>query len=188
MNVNECVYDFEVFDFCTSILVLKGLDDGRACDFDQGIYPMLVSVRVSKFEVYCLPIKHVRFIVRERHKASQYGKEREKIDEVTNISNAIFSEPQINRDDVKDSSLASWGNRWSNGAEGHFRCAAIVGYENSSDKDTTAQTLTKHVRGRAVNPAELVNQFRPGVSHVSWSLLLASKGASSAQKEAKVGS
>ena len=107
---------------------------------------------------------------------------------MTNISNAIFSEPQINRDDVKDSCLASWGNRWSNGAEGYFRCAAIVGYENGSDEDITAQTLTKHVRGRAVNPVELVNQFLPGVSRISWSLLLASKWATSAQKEAKVGS
>lgn len=58
MSINECIYDFEVVDFCTSILVLKGLNDGHACHFDHGIYPMLVSVQV---EMDCLPIKAGKF-------------------------------------------------------------------------------------------------------------------------------
>lgn len=52
---------------------------------------------------------------------------------------------------------------------------------------TEAQTLTKHERGRAINSVELVNLFCPGVSRVSSSLLLASKRAAIAQKEAKIG-
>lgn len=56
---------------------------------------------------------------------------------MTNVSNTIFSELQVNCDDVEDSWLASWGMRFSDGTEGHFRCTAIVAYETSSDEDTT---------------------------------------------------
>ena len=52
---------------------------------------MLVSVHVLKFEIQCLPIEHGEFIDRKRHKASQYSKQRGKIDEVKNVGNAIFS-------------------------------------------------------------------------------------------------
>ena len=48
MSVNKCVYNLEVSDFFTSILVLKGLDDRRARHFDHGIYPMLVSVTTTQ--------------------------------------------------------------------------------------------------------------------------------------------
>ena len=85
------------------------------------------------------------------------GNRGERIDEVTNISNAIFSEPQINGDDVQDSCLASWYIGFSNGTEGHFRCVAIVGYEISSTEDSMAESwaemLTKHVRCRTIKPS-----------------------------------
>ena len=54
---------------------------------------------------------------------------------MTNVGNAIFSEPQINGDDVEDSCLASWGIRCSFSGEGHLRGAAIIAYKSSSDED-----------------------------------------------------
>ena len=50
MIIDEFVYRFEAPDFHASILVLKGLDDMRARDFDREICPKFVSVQALTYQ------------------------------------------------------------------------------------------------------------------------------------------